>query len=283
VRPAQNVASRFGSRPGVAKARPAAEARRPRGAPIGLALGALCGVVARDLGIASYVTPRHEHFWLVVAGALLGELCWRTRLRPLINGAALLSGLLWFTVAFTPLSAWIAPALERRDPPGSADAVYVLGSSIQRDGEFTSQAMSRFLHGLELLGEGWSTRLVIPEFPPPRASNAAPAQSLLRRLGLDRDLVVIGPARTTREEAVAVAALCRARGWRRILVVTSPLHSGRAAAAFERAGIEVISSPSTETDFDVEQLDRSDDRINACASILSEILSLCMYRWRGWA
>jgi uncharacterized SAM-binding protein YcdF (DUF218 family) len=194
-----------------------------------------------------------------------------------------LSGFVWLAVAFTPLSAWIAPALERRDLPGSADAVYVLGSSIQRDGEFTSEAMSRFLHGLELLGEGWSTRLVIPEFPPPRASNVAPARALMRRLGLGGDLVVIGPARTTREEAVAVAALCRARGWRRILVVTAPLHSERAAAAFERAGVEVISSPSTETDFDVERLDRSDDRIDAFANILDEIVSLWMYRWRGWA
>ena len=61
---------------------------------------------------------------------------------------------------------------------------------------------------------------MITEFPPPRASNAAPAQSLLRRLGLDRDLVVIGPARTTREEAVAVAALCRARGY---LVCGTPI------------------------------------------------------------
>jgi uncharacterized SAM-binding protein YcdF (DUF218 family) len=250
---------------------------------MGLALGAICGAVARDLGLASYVTPRHEHFWLVMVGALLGGLCWQTRLRPLINGAALMSALLWLTVALTPLTAWIAPALERRDPLASADAVYVLGSSIQRDGEFTSEALSRFLHGLELLGEGWSTRLVITEFPPPRASNVAPALSVLRRLGLDRGLVVVGPTRTTREEAVAVSDLCRARGWRRILVVTSPLHARRAAAAFERAGVEVISSPSTEMGFDVEQLDRSDDRIKAFANILQEIVSLWAYRWRGWA
>lgn len=247
----------------------------------GLSLGALCGALFSDLGLASLVVP-YEHAWLVVAAALLGALAWGTRLRPLVTSVSLLIGLLWLTVAFTPLCAWMSPAFERRDPAGPADAVYVFSSSVRRDGDLSTVAMSRLLHGLELVGKGWSSRLVISEFSPPRPSHAVAARGLVSRLGIDRDVMVIGTARNTHEEAVAVADLCRASGWKRVLVVTSPLHARRAAASLEHAGVEVLSSPSIDTDFDAGRLDRSQERLRAFGKIVREALALCEYRWRGW-
>jgi uncharacterized SAM-binding protein YcdF (DUF218 family) len=104
----------------------------------------------------------------------------------------------------------------------------------------------------------------------------------VERLGVSADVITVGPVRRTRDEAVAVAALCRERGWSRLVLVTSPVHTRRAAAAFEREGLSVFVSPSLETRFDWETLDRPDQRLEAFGAILHERVGLWYYAWRGW-
>jgi uncharacterized SAM-binding protein YcdF (DUF218 family) len=74
----------------------------------------------------------------------------------------------------------------------------------------------------------------------------------------------------------------RLRGWRTILLVTSPTHSRRASLAFEREGLDVVSSPSVETRFDLETLDRPGERLTAFGAVTHERLGLVWYRWKGW-
>jgi hypothetical protein len=50
----------------------------------------------------------------------------------------------------------------------------------------------------------------------------------------------------------------------------------------EREGLQVFSSPSIETQFDVEDLRRPGERLPAFASIAHELGGLAYYRWRGW-
>jgi uncharacterized SAM-binding protein YcdF (DUF218 family) len=80
---------------------------------------------------------------------------------------------------------------------------------------------------------------------------------------------------------MAVASLPRAR-WRRVLAVTSPTHSRRAAAALEKEGLVVMAAPSIETRFDLERLNWPGDRREAFAAIAHERLGLVVYRRRGW-
>jgi uncharacterized SAM-binding protein YcdF (DUF218 family) len=104
----------------------------------------------------------------------------------------------------------------------------------------------------------------------------------MAHLGLEHELLTVGPVRSTREEALLVAKLFRERGMRRVLLVTSPTHSRRAAAAFERERLEVVSSPATETRFDLERLSEPDERLFAFGTLLHERVGLQVYRWRGW-
>lgn len=53
-----------------------------------------------------------------------------------------------------------------------------------------------------------------------------------------------GRSRDTWENATYSAALLRAAGVKRILLVTDAMHMPRARAAFERAGLEVVSAPT---------------------------------------
>ena len=239
-------------------------------------MGAAAGFLLRDLfpfEMASAWAPF----------AVLGGLLWPTRLRAALVGLALGVAAVWILVAFGPLSGWLASPLVRREAPRPADAVLVLASRIQVDGEPTATAQARLLHGLALAAQGHAPALILTELPAPAAAYAPIASRLVDDLGLEvGEVVSLGPVRSTREEALQVDALCRERGWRRLLVVTSPLHSRRACGALEHEGLDVTCSPSPETEYDVESLDRPVERLLAFRRALRETAALLVYDRRGW-
>jgi len=248
----------------------------------GLAVGSTAALLARDLDLPTLVSYWGERTPLVIAAAVILAGLWTTRLRPAVAAATACLALAWLVVGFTPLTAWMARELPRRDAERPADAAFVLASRIQDDGELTATAMSRLVHALELLGQDKASRLVLSELPPPYAAYAPAARALMAHLRLKQELLSVGPVRSTRDEAVLVARLFRERGWRRVLLVTSPTHARRAAASFEREGLEVVSSPATETRFDLERLARPDERLFAFGSLLHERVGIQVYRYRGW-
>jgi uncharacterized SAM-binding protein YcdF (DUF218 family) len=214
-------------------------------------------------------------------GGLLGI----ARGEKLVAGATAAAVGLWLLVAFTPLTHWMGEGLARRDSVEKADAVFVLASSLQADGELTTAAMSRLLGGLDLLGRGFAPRLILSELPPPSKRYRDAASRLMDALGLDQEILEVGPVSNTHDEAVAVGALARERGFERVLVVTSPSHSLRASLALETEGVNVISVPSIETQFDYENLRpglEGDDRVRAFGPLLHERAGLLYYRTRGW-
>ena len=183
-------------------------------------------------------------------------------------------------IAYTPLCAWISPAFIQRDGNANADAVYVLTSNARR-GELNPASTSRLSHGLRLVRDGWAPRLVISELPGRNRGYAEAAARFVRESGLEADLVILGPASNTRKEAVEVAKAARERGWKRILLVTSPMHTRRAVATFARAGVDALSSPAAEVEFD-ESLERPADRLGGFGKIGYESLAFVYYWLRGW-
>jgi uncharacterized SAM-binding protein YcdF (DUF218 family) len=254
---------------------------RPSG--VGLGLGLLFGLLARDLELRSFISYWQDVHAFVLIAAIGGALLWNTRARLALQAGLCVFGLAWLLVAFTPLAARLAEGLVRRDALQPADAVFVLASKIQRDGELTGTAMTRLLHGLELVGEGRAPRLILSELWPPSRSYSASARAILEHMQLKREVLTVGPPiEGTRDEARLVAQLCREHGWTRLIVVTSPVHSRRAAAAFEREGLVVLSSPCVETRYDLENLPDAGDRLMAFGSIMHERIGLWVYRRRGW-
>jgi uncharacterized SAM-binding protein YcdF (DUF218 family) len=241
-------------------------------------VGAVAGFLIRDLAIDSLAS-----FWL--PWAVLGAALWNGRLRPVLAGVtgALLA--LWLAVAFTPLVPRLARPLVRRDVASPADAVLVLGSRLQSDGEPSATALSRLVHALTLARETPGQYLIVTEQVAVGAASphVALAGRLARLLGVTVEVVAIGPVRRTHDEAIEAAALCRRRGWHRLLVVTSPTHSRRACAAVGHEGVAVVCSPAPEAEFDVETLDRPSERLIAFRSVLHEWAGLWYYRRQGWS
>ena len=93
---------------------------------------------------------------------------------------------------------------------------------------------------------------------------------------------VVAPVHSTRDEALRTAALARRAGWRTVAVVTSPLHTRRACATFERVGLAVVCVPSEERSFALRHLRSPGDRLEAFGYWLYETLGWLEYRRRGW-
>ncbi len=251
----------------------------------GAALGFFFALVAKELDFGTLVSFHGDRALVVPAAAAIGGILGLARLERLVAGASALAVALWLVVAFTPLTHWMGEGLVRRDPVEKADAVFVLASSLQRDGDLSTAAMSRLLGGLDLLGRGFAPRLILSELPPPSKRYRDAASNLMGALGLDHEILEVGPVSDTHDEAVAVGALARERGFERVLVVTSPSHSLRASLALETEGVNVISVPSMETQFDYENLRSSfegDDRVRAFGPLIHERVGLLYYRYKGW-
>ena len=126
---------------------------------VGLAVAALGGAIALDLGLPSLVSFWGDRSFLLPLAAVLGAILWLTPARPLVGWTVALLVALWLAVAFTPLTVWLEDGLVRRDPLQAADIVYVFASRIQGDGDPSTDAMSRLLKGIELVADGRAPRV----------------------------------------------------------------------------------------------------------------------------
>lgn len=246
----------------------------------GAAVGALAGFIVRDLDLPALVSYEHSREPLVFAAAALGGVLAVTRLRPLLMGTTAALALLWCVVAITPLSAWLSHGLTRNEAVEPADAVFVSLSSVRPGAQGPAEVRNRLFHGLALLARGKAPLLLLCESA--EVHGVSVAREMMEAAGVTTELVVLPRAENTREEAKAVATLARTRSFKLILLVTSPIHSRRASAALEKQGVTVVSSPSTETRFDLATLDTWNDRLAAFGSVMHERLGLWVYARRGW-
>lgn len=251
-------------------------------AAVGALLGATIGLIARELDFQAVVSGGSRRPSLVVLASLVGLLIGSTRLRWLLVAATAAMGALWAVVAFTPLSPWLARDLVRRELPVPADAIVVCASRIQPNGEPNVEALSRLVTGAELLARGYAPRLIVPAAKNRGHGYLEAATALIHDGHRAPEILTVEASRNTRQEALRVAQLCRERGWPHVIVVTSPFHSRRAAAAFEAAGLRVTSCPAIEPRFNPASLRRSDESLRAFGGIVHEKLGLWIYRRRGW-
>ena len=249
---------------------------------LGAALGLMSGLLCRDLDLTSLVSFWGDRGFLLPLGAIIGAFCATTRLRTPLYVVSAGLALLWISVTYGPVSRLLVSGLVRSDALRPADAVLVLSSRMQTDGDPSSVQLSRLYRGLELVKDGHAPRLMISELPPPYAQQAPFARAMLTRFAPGIELVVLDPVRNTHDEAVMAADFLKARSLKTIIVTSSPTHTFRAAAVLEALDLDVMASPARETRFDLETLDQPEDRLASFGSIIHERLGIVVYRRRGW-
>ena len=209
-----------------------------------------------------------------------------TRIRfmfPVIAGILILitAGVAYTTVVVKP-----AQRLVRSDSlPSSADAVVALSGGINADGYLTQQGADRTLKAVELVANGVAPVLLVTREEKNMGSVVATSAEDQRRIasvGRVPRMLTTRRVRSTRDEALAVASVARHRGWKRIVLVTSPFHSRRACATFERAGLTVSCVHSDSRDVALRSMRHAHDRLTAFGLLLYETAGTLRYRQAGW-
>ncbi|NZA25747.1 YdcF family protein [Luteimonas sp. SJ-92] len=212
------------------------------------------------MSLAQFLAPLAAPFNLGLCLLALAAPALLLRWRKCAAGLAL-AALLWPLWWSLPQAAnWITATLERRHPPVAdaalppADAIVVLGGGTGLDAWFDAGdpraerlATSRVARAARVWHRGDAPVLVLSggarraDAP----SEAATMAQAVRKLGVpETALVLEEDSRSTRENARRSAQLLRERGARRVLLVTSAMHMPRAAAQFERAGLQVAPVPA---------------------------------------
>ncbi len=164
-----------------------------------------------------------------------------------ILGAAGLT--LFVAAAFTSLphalGRWLT--LPRSLEPAAA-IVVVGGGGVRSDGSLSDTSLRRTLYGLDLYRRGLAPILV---FSGPVSTNgyveAEVRAELARACGVPPATILAQPeGRTTRDEALRIAALLQPRGIHKILLVVDSEGARRAIGAFTRVGFEAVPVPADE-------------------------------------
>lgn len=231
---------------------------------------------------------------------LIAEALWywkKSRCRPtfvLLTIAAL------FLVSWPPLASMVVGALERPYPvttslPDGGEAIVVLSSTVyppypplptSRLGadtfercQYAAWMYRNWLH-VPILASGSIT--ADPNTPP----YAEVMTSELQRQGVPPDMIWSETqSLSTHENAVYSAQILKAKGIRKIVLVTDAFHMARAVKSFRKAGLEVIPAACAYRQFHLITLQRLLPSWEAVAwneDSLHEALGLLWYRIRGW-
>ncbi len=251
----------------------------------GAILGVLCAVAAYLLGV-QYLTRRPEISFFIPA-AVIGGAIGATRLRPLLWIGGGVIAVVCVLVAYSPLVRTAARPLIRRDPiPQRVDALAALSAGATPDGRLRSETLDRLLGAVELQRRGVAPFLMVSRerfrLGKESVTDSADLAGIVDITGATPAVIFIDSIFTTRTEALRMKQIADARGWRRIAVVTSPLHSRRAFATFEAVGFQVVCLPATLRGDGLDPRSNPEDRFRGFRSWLYETFATDSYRRRGW-
>ena len=192
--------------------------------------------------------------WLTLS--LMGALLCALRCKRAGVGLALL-GAFWLFAWATPVAShWLRARLEAPYPALAltaiepAQAAVVLGGAVSapssgRPFVDLSASSDRVWHAARLFHAGKAPLLVLSGGSDRRTNTMSEAQAMgvfLADLGVPESaLLMETESRTTAENAAFSGRLLQQRGVRRVLLVTSALHMGRALPHFQGQGLEVVA------------------------------------------
>lgn len=149
------------------------------------------------------------------------------------------------------VAAWIIWVGDR-DQAAPADAIIVLGAAAY-DAKPSPVFEERIRHGLELYRQGYAPKLIFTGGfggTGARFSESQVARRYALKQGIPaRDILIESRSRTTRQNLVEAKRLMEARGMRRAILVSDPLHMARALRLSDELGIDALASSTPSTRF----------------------------------
>lgn len=188
--------------------------------------------------------------WALLLLAL--ALLWQGRRPGRARAAAVLSLVVLLAFSLDPVSRWLFGRLEARAPDTFRpeppyDVVVLLGGVLEGPvlpGQpiELNNAAERLLAAADLVRSGQAGAVLVSggnAFPRPgEAAESEVLAAWLRAHGVPPERIVCETrSRNTRENATESAPIIAARGWKRVLLVTSAWHVPRALGCFRAVGL----------------------------------------------
>jgi uncharacterized SAM-binding protein YcdF (DUF218 family) len=227
-------------------------------------------------------------FPIALVVALIGAVVGLTRAAVVLwvlTAAAIVS---FCIVAMTPFVTTLLPTAtllrEDRLPTQPLDAVVVLSGGITADALLEPEPVDRLLTALALMRDSVAPVLVVTDphrgrHGPTAANDQLRIRSLVAR---PFPMLMVDSVFTTHDEAVNAWRLLSPRNATRVAVVTSPMHTRRACATFERVGFTVTCLPAVSRVYSVRYADTGEGRLRVFREWLYERAAWLEYRARGW-
>jgi len=186
---------------------------------------------------------------------------------------------LFFLAAFTPLPAFLYERITIPAHIERADAIVVLaGGGVLASGQLSDSSLRRTVRGIALYRDGLAPLLVLSGGAGRRSEGAARAVLAVKCGVPDTAILASSAGHTTHEEVAALQPLLKARGVRRLLLVTDGTHMRRARGLVADAGFEVLAAPVSE----VETPAQPEPRLRLLRATLREGLALVYYHIAGY-
>jgi uncharacterized SAM-binding protein YcdF (DUF218 family) len=219
----------------------------------------------------------------MLAGALLGRWLLRAMVATMLIAMTIAAIGIW-----SPLVPALAKPFVRNDAVdlSQLDAVFVFSNSVNTHGLVSGEGIDRLLTGVAL-------RAQRPELP----LLVSTVRSTDRSRGISsvadqRAVIALAPAPgttewidsvySTRDEAVKLSRRAFLARWKRVAVVTSPMHTRRACATVEGLGLPVtcVAAPWRPAGWPPRT---ARDRMVVMQRLTYETLAWLQYRLSGWA
>lgn len=226
----------------------------------------------------------------VVISAVVGMGVRVSRLGPYLIAILAAAAGIVLVVTQTSMSNAVASRWIRCDPlPDSGvAAVVVLSAAVNPNGTMSGEALDHLLTGLELISVMNAPLLVTTtvrqSFPTGSVSSETDQSRIVAQFGGPSRWIRTPPGKSTRDEALAVAKSLLPQGISQVAVVTSPMHTHRACAAFEAVGFMVTCIParSRTAGGSGSPGPWPLDRLNVFGNWVYEVAAMAKYRMKGW-
>jgi uncharacterized SAM-binding protein YcdF (DUF218 family) len=235
------------------------------------------------------VAPLTWAFVLILAG-VWGAHRKRPRLasRALLGAAGVLYVFSIAPIANAMVLAMEAGATNTASPTTTYDVVIVLGGLVTVQGDKKArefnEGVDRLLAAYDIIRHEGTRYVLVTS----SAEETSVLSGQLADWGVPTDRIVVEDrSRNTRENAVNSAAIIRARGWSRILLVTSAMHMPRAAGCFRAVGLSFDTLPVDHLAQDPAQvrarLDPRADELSRSTAAIREAVGRVIYQAIGYA
>lgn len=157
-----------------------------------------------------------------------------------------------FVLFYTPLAWFIAAPLKVETPLAQADAITVFAGGVGESGQAGQGYEERVKFAVDLYKKGLADKLIFSSGYMYFFEEPVVMKALAVSLGVpEKDIILESKATSTYENVIFTQRIAASRGWKRIILITSPYNTRRVELLFKKnfPSSEVILAPIPQSKF----------------------------------